>query len=120
MARVLGLGGIFFKAQDGDALRDWYRRVLGFDIAEWGGAQFAHPTSGFTLWSPFDADSDYFEPSSLPFMINLIVDDIDGILEMAKAAGVEPIRRDDSDPYGRFAWLLDPAGIKVELWQPPS
>lgn len=121
MAKVLGLGGIFFKAADGEALGDWYRRVLGFEIQEgWGGAMWPHPQKGFTLWSPFKADTTYFEPSSQGFMINLIVDDLDGVLSKAAAAGVEPLGREDSDPNGRFAWLLDPAGIKVELWEPPA
>lgn len=118
MTGVLGIGGIFFKAPDGDALRDWYRDVLGFEIEDWGGTQFKHPDRGFTVWGPFKADTAYFEPSTQPFMINLIVDDMDGVLAKAAEAGVEPLGRDDSDPNGRFAWLLDPAGIKVELWQP--
>jgi catechol 2,3-dioxygenase-like lactoylglutathione lyase family enzyme len=118
MAKVLGLGGVFFKAAEPSAVSDWYRRVLGFPIADWGGAQFAHPDRGSTVWSPFPADAGYFEPSGLPFMINLIVDDLDGVLARAKAEGVEPLGREDSDPNGRFAWLLDPAGVKVELWQP--
>lgn len=118
MARVVGIGGIFFKTQDGDAVRGWYRDVLGFSVEDWGGTQFPHPDRGFTVWSPFKADSEYFEPSTQPFMINLIVDDLDGVLDRAAQAGVKPLGRDDSDPNGRFAWLLDPAGFKVELWQP--
>ena len=118
MAKVLGLGGIFFKTEDGDAVRAWYRDVLGFPIEDWGGAQFPHPDRGQVVWSPFKADTVYFEPSTQPFMINLIVDDMDGVLARAAEAGVEPLGRDDSDPNGRFAWLLDPAGIKDELWQP--
>ena len=74
MAKVLGLGGIFFKAEDGDAVRAWYRDVLGFPIEDWGGAQFPHPDRGQVVWSPFKADTVYFEPSTQPFMINLIVD----------------------------------------------
>jgi catechol 2,3-dioxygenase-like lactoylglutathione lyase family enzyme len=121
MAKVLGLGGIFFKAADGDALSDWYRRVLGFEIQDgWGGAMWPHPQQGFTLWSPFKADTTYFEPSAQPFMINLIVDDLDGLLAKAKGAGVEPLGREDGDANGRFAWLMDPAGVKIELWQPPA
>jgi catechol 2,3-dioxygenase-like lactoylglutathione lyase family enzyme len=117
MAKVVGIGGIFFKTADPKALGDWYRRVLGFPLSEWDGAMFPHTPEGLTLWSPFKADTEYFAPSSQPFMINLIVDDLDGLLEQAKAQGVEPIGRQE-DSNGRFAWLLDPAGIKVELWQP--
>ena len=120
MAGILGIGGVFFLAEDGDAIRDWYRDVLGFNIEDWGGAMFQHPDRGYTVWSPFKADSTYFAPSTLPFMINLIVDDMDAVLAKAADAGVTPLGRDDSDASGRFAWLLDPAGIKIELWQPPA
>ncbi|MDO9223736.1 MAG: VOC family protein [Caulobacter sp.] len=120
MASVLGVGGVFFKADDVDAVRGWYRDVLGFVIEDWGGAMFPHPPSGYTVWSPFKADTGYFAPSTQPFMINLIVDDLDGVLARAAGHGVEPLGREDSDPSGRFAWLLDPAGIRIELWQPPA
>ncbi|ESQ77082.1 VOC family protein [Asticcacaulis sp. YBE204] len=117
MAKVVGLGGVFFKAADPTAVKDWYAKVLGFEITEWGGAMFAHPGIGHTTWAPFAADTTYFEPSTASFMVNLIVDDIDGVLQAAKAQGVEPTGRMD-ESYGRFAWLVDPAGIKVELYQP--
>jgi len=119
MAKVLGIGGVFFKAQDPQAVRDWYARVLGFEISKWGGAKFAHPTAGSTNWSVFAADSDYYAPSAAPFMINYIVDDLDGVLARAKAEGAEPVGDPTNDDYGKFAWLLDPAGVKIELWQPP-
>jgi predicted enzyme related to lactoylglutathione lyase len=118
MAKVLGLGGIFFKAQDQKAVRDWYARVLGFEIHDWGGAIFKHPKVGNTNWSSFPADTKYFEPSDAPFMINFIVDDIDGVLAKAAAEGVEPTGRQDEESMGRFAWLIDPAGVKIELWEP--
>jgi predicted enzyme related to lactoylglutathione lyase len=117
MAKVLGLGGIFFKAEDPKAVRDWYARVLGFDIHDWGGAIFTQPKST-TNWSPFAADTQYFAPSTAPFMINFIVDDIDGVLAKAAAEGVEPLGQQDEGGMGRFAWLLDPAGVKIELWEP--
>ena len=117
MARVLGLGGIFFKAEDPKAVRDWYARVLGFDIHDWGGVIFRQP-KGTSTWSPFDADTKYFDPGSAPFMINFIVDDIDGVLARAAAEGAEPTGRQDEGGMGRFAWLLDPAGVKIELWEP--
>jgi catechol 2,3-dioxygenase-like lactoylglutathione lyase family enzyme len=118
MAKVLGLGGVFFKAEDPAAVRDWYARVLGFDIHDWGGAVFKPVKGGSTNWSAFSADTRYFEPSTAPFMINFIVDDIDGLLAKAAAEGVEPVGRQDEDGIGRFAWLLDPAGVKIELWEP--
>ncbi|MDP1738982.1 MAG: VOC family protein [Caulobacter sp.] len=118
MAGVIGIGGVFFKAQDGAAVREWYGRVLGLKIEDWGGLAFPPLTRGVTVWSPFAADTPYFDPSTQPFMINFVVDDLDGVLDQARAEGVEPLGRDDSDPHGSFAWLLDPAGVKIELWQP--
>ncbi|MEO8112817.1 MAG: VOC family protein [Phenylobacterium sp.] len=120
MARVLGVGGVFFKADDLATVRDWYARVLGFEVADWGGAIFPHPARGYQVWSPFAADTAYFDPSTAPVMVNLIVDDLDGVLSRAKAEGVEAIGREDADPSGRFAWIIDPAGLKLELWEPSS
>lgn len=120
MAKVLGIGGVFFKASDPAALTAWYERVLGFASADWGGAMWPHGDRGYTLWSPFKAETKYFEPSTAAFMINFIVDDMDGVLARAAAEGVFPTGRDDSDPSGRFAWLMDPEGLKIELWQPPE
>lgn len=117
MAKILGVGGFFFKAPDPAAVRAWYARVLGFEVTDWGGVVFEHPKVGVTTWSPFDADTRYFEPSQAAFMINFIVDDLDGVLAKAASEGVEPTGRQDED-MGRFAWLIDPAGVKIELWQP--
>jgi len=119
MARVLGVGGVFFKAADPAALGEWYGRVLGMEVQDWG-AMFPYPDRGYTVWSPFAADSGYFDPSPHAFMVNLVVDDLDGVLARAMTAGVEPLGRDDGDENGKFAWLLDPAGVKVELWEPPA
>ena len=116
MARVVGLGGVFVKAPALDAWRTWYRDVLGVRFEAFGSALFKHPNTGFATLAPFASDTDYFRPSQQPFMINLIVDDIDGVLAMAAAAGALPTGRQD-EPYGRFAWLIDPAGIKVEIWE---
>lgn len=117
MAQVLGIGGVFFKAPDVAETRAWYERVLGLSFTEWGSAMFDHPQVGMQQLSAFAQDSGYFAPSTLPFMINLIVDDMDGVLARAADAGVTPTGREDHE-YGRFAWLVDPAGVKVELWQP--
>ena len=84
MAQVLGIGGIFFKADDKAAVEDWYRRVLGFDIQKWGGAMFKPADRAYQVWTPFAADTKHFEPSTHPFMVNLMVDDLDGVLEKAK------------------------------------
>jgi len=116
MAQVLGIGGVFVKAEDTAALAAWYARVLGFELQGYGGAMWPPPADGFTLWSPFAASTDYFAPSASPFMLNLRVDDIDGMVDRVQAAGETILGRSD-ESYGRFAWLLDPQGVKIELWE---
>ena len=116
MASVLGIGGLFVKADDTDALGAWYARVLGFSLSDYGGAMWPPAPGGFTLWSPFKADTDYFAPSALPFMLNLRVDDMDGMVARIEAAGETVLGRQD-ESYGRFAWLMDPQGLKIELWE---
>ncbi len=123
MAKILGVGGIFFKARDQQALLQWYREVLGLDIEDWGGTVFLpqamadHPGSG-TVFSPFAADTDYMEPSTKDFMINLAVDDLDGVLARCAEHGVLPLKQFPDDYNGRFAHIMDPEGTKIELWQP--
>lgn len=117
MAKVVGVGGVFIKAPDIEAWKGWYRNVPGVEIEDFGGAIFPHPTIGYSLIAAFGADSDYFAPSPHAVMINLIVDDLDGVLARAAKAGETPISREDGE-QGRFAHLIDPAGVKVELWQP--
>ena len=117
MARVTGLGGIFYKVADTAATQAWYRDNLG--VGGDYGAMFAFKDDdpeGFSLLSPFKADSDYFAPSAAPFMINLRVDDLDGMIADLAAKEISILGRQDED-YGRFAWILDPDGIKVELFQ---
>ncbi|MDQ3144186.1 MAG: VOC family protein [Pseudomonadota bacterium] len=117
MAKVTGLGGIFYKVADTAATQAWYQENLGVG-GEWG-AMFPYKKDdpeGFSLLSPFKADSDYFAPSAAPFMINLRVDDLDGMIADLAVKGIAILGRQDED-YGRFAWILDPDGIKVELWQ---
>lgn len=123
MAKVLGIGGVFFKAKDPAALMNWYRDVVGMHVHDWGGvfitpeAMAAHPGAG-SVFSPFKADTDYFEPSTKEFMINLAVDDIDGILANCAKHGVTPVRTFPDEFNGRFAHIMDPEGNKIELWQP--
>ena len=117
MRRVTGLGGVFYKVADPDKTRAWYQETLGIG-GEWG-ANFPFKKDdpgGFALLAPFKVDSDYFGPSSLPFMINLRVDNLDELIADLAAKGIEILGRQDED-YGRFAWILDPDGVKVELWQ---
>ena len=120
MAAVVGLGGVFYKAADKAKVKDWYDRVLGVTFTDWGGAMFEHPKAGCTQVTPFAADTDHFAPSRLPFMINLIVDDLDGVLARAEAAGGNPQGRQDYEGMGKFAWLMDPDGVKIELWEPAA
>ena len=127
LQRVTGLGGIFFKAQDGPKLREWYRVHFGLNIhPAYGGTSFRwreddDPTRmGETVWSIFDADTKYLEPSKASFMLNYRVADIDAVLEQLRAEGVWiDDKREDSE-YGRFAWILDGEGNRIELWQPPA
>ena len=117
MARVTGLGGIFYKVADPEKTRDWYQQNLGIG-GEWG-AMFPFKKDdpeGFTLFSPFKRDSDYFGPSAKEFMVNLRVDDLDGMVADLETKGIEILGRQDED-YGRFAWIIEPDGVKVELWQ---
>lgn len=124
--RILGIGGIFFKSQDKDVLGAWYRDKLGFTpgpggavIFPWRSAESPN-RSHVTVWSLFPADTDYFSPSPAPFMVNYIVDDLDAFLDRVAADGVrvDP-KREDYD-YGRFAWIYDPEGNKIELWEPAA
>ncbi len=117
MAKVTGLGGIFYKVADPDATRAWYLATLGIG-GEWG-AMFPFKkdeAEGFSLLSPFKATTDYFDPSEQPFMINLRVDDLDGLIADLAAKGIDILGTQNED-YGKFAWILDCDGIKIELWE---
>ena len=122
MAKVTGVGGIFFKARDPKALADWYAKHLGLTISDFGGAMFAEDANrpGFVLWSPFKQDTNYFAPSDKPFMVNFRVDDLHALLAQLRAAGVEVDAKVDEQEYGRFGWIMDPEGNRVELWEPPA
>jgi predicted enzyme related to lactoylglutathione lyase len=118
---VTGVGGIFFKAKDPKALAAWYRDVLGLPLESWGGALLKydapkHPPA--VVWNAFPASTSYFAPSTGAFMINYAVDDMDAMLARLTAKGVAILKREDGDENGRFAWILDPEGNKIELWQP--
>jgi catechol 2,3-dioxygenase-like lactoylglutathione lyase family enzyme len=118
---ITGFGGLFIKSRSPKALSDWYRDVLGLEVTSWGGAKLAYDAPGHPpafIWSPFAADSDHMAPSTRDFMINLAVDDMDAFIARLASKGVAILRRDDEDPFGRFAWILDPDGTKIELWQP--
>lgn len=118
---VTGIGGIFVKSDHPKALMAWYRDVLGITLEPWGGAALAYDAPAhppvLTL-NAFARDSDYMAPSQREFMLNFAVDDLDAILKKVQASGVAVLKRDDTDPSGRFAWIVDPDGTKIELWQP--
>ncbi len=116
MAKVLGIGGVFFKARDVAATKAWYARVLGFEPTDHGVIFPPLPPGGMTIWGPFAADTTYFAPSTAAMMLNLVVDDLDGVLARVRAEGVEVLGGQD-EAYGRFAWIMDPNGVKLELWQ---
>ena len=118
---VTGIGGVFFKSRDPKALAAWYKDVLGLPVEPWGGALLRYDAPGHPavlVVTPFAETTTYFEPSGRDFMLNFAVDDLDAILARAQARGVTVLKRDDSDPQGRFAWIVDPEGTKIELWQP--
>lgn len=119
MARVTGIGGVFFKARDREALIAWYREHLGMDPSDHGSVAFRWGgENGTTVWSPFAHDTDYFNPSTAPFMINYRVDDLDGLLAKLRAAGVSVDDKVEEYEYGRFGWIMDPEGNRLELWEP--
>jgi catechol 2,3-dioxygenase-like lactoylglutathione lyase family enzyme len=119
--RITGLGGIFVRSPDPRALAAWYRDVLGLPIEPWGGAALRYDAPGHppvVTWNAFRHDTTYMAPSTRDFMLDFAVDDLDAFLARLAAHGVHPLKRDDSDPSGRFAWIMDPDGTKIELWQP--
>jgi predicted enzyme related to lactoylglutathione lyase len=124
MAKVTGIGGVFFKSNgDHAALAAWYQQHLGMPLESWGGAILRWPDDhgtdqGLTVWSVAKRDTKWFAPSDAPFMINYRVDNLDELLASLKAAGVEILQGPESAENGKFAWIVDPDGNKVELWEP--
>lgn len=125
MKRVTGIGGIFFTARNPAALHAWYRKHLGIDVLDWGGAAFpwadaeGQPTTGTTIWSVGAADGEGFGPAKAPFMINYRVHDLAALLQALRDEGCNVLEKTDDSGYGKFGWVIDPEGNKVELWQPP-
>ena len=126
MKRVTGIGGIFFKAKDPVALRAWYQKHLGIDVQEWGGAAFiwaddaGNPTKGTTVWNIGEANNEYYAPSKSSFMINYRVADLASLLKTLRDEGCNVLDKTDDSEYGKFGWVMDPEGNKIELWQPPA
>ena len=126
MKRVTGIGGIFFQAKDPKTLHAWYQRHLGIDVQPWGGAAFTwsdeqgRPTGGTTIWSVGAADGHPFAPGTSTFMINYRVADLKSLLQVLRAEGCNVLDKLDESEYGKFGWVMDPEGNKVELWEPPA
>jgi predicted enzyme related to lactoylglutathione lyase len=123
MRRVTGVGGIFFKCQDPNQIKSWYAQHLGFQTDQWGTnfewRQSDDPDKkGFTQWSPFKADTKYFDPSPKDFMINFRVENLEALVPLLKAEGVTVLDEIESFDYGKFVHILDPEGNKIELWEP--
>jgi len=117
---ITGLGGIFFKSRDPKALMAWYRDVLGIQLEAWGGAAMRYDAPGHPPVATLNAFRDtthYMDPSTREFMLDFAVDDLTAFLDRLKAKGVAILKREDS-PDGNFAWIVDPDGTKIELWQP--
>ena len=121
MRRVTGIGGIFIKARDPEALREWYRKHLGLDIQEWGGLSLRwDDPNGVTVWSIMPATSDYFQPSTAPFMVNYRVENLAELLALLRSEGCDVDEKTDTSEFGKFGWVMDPEGNRVELWEPPA
>jgi predicted enzyme related to lactoylglutathione lyase len=125
MKRVTGIGGIFIKSADPARMREWYKARLGINIEEWGGTAFAwrgaeNPEGiGTTVWNIFDASSNYFDPSRSTFMVNYRVADLVALIAALRTEGCNVSDKIDESEYGKFGWVFDPDGNKIELWEPP-
>lgn len=123
MKRVTGIGGIFFKCNDQQLSKQWYERHLGIRSDAYGGCFEWHTqegAKGHTVWSPFTADTQYFSPSKAAFMVNYRVENLVDLLIVLRDEGVEVVGDMEENEFGKFAWILDPNGIKLELWEPPK
>ena len=125
MKRVTGLGGIFFKARDPKALTEWYDQHLGVTPGPDGSVmlrwrEFDDPErEAYSVWAPFKEDTPYFKPSEKPFMVNFRVENLEKLLPLLEQEGVTVLPEREDGEFGRFAWVLDPEGNKIELWEPP-
>ena len=126
MKRVTGIGGVFFHAKDPKLLAAWYKAHLGVDVQSWGGASFdwvdddGNPVKGTTAWMIAPQDSRQFEPSKAPFMVNYRVADLSALRMALRDEGCEVLEKTDESEFGKFGWVMDPEGNKVELWEPPK
>lgn len=125
MKRVTGVGGIFFKANDAAALRAWYQKHLGIDVQAWGGTAFrwddgdGNPINGTTVWS-ISSGADEQVSDGHTFMISYRVDDLHSLIAVLREEGCHVLDKVDDSEHGKFGWVIDPEGNKVELWEPPA
>jgi predicted enzyme related to lactoylglutathione lyase len=125
MKRVTGIGGIFFKAKDAPALQAWYKRHLGIEVQVWGGTIFpwtdasGQPVGGSTVWSIAPTEAAQFAPGTASFMVNYRVADVHALVKLLREEGCAVLDKIDESEYGKFAWVMDPEGNKIELWEPP-
>ena len=115
--RVAGIGGVFFRARDPEALKRWYGDHLGIDLEDYG-TTFTAADSDQTVWAPFPADTGYFGRREQQLMVNYRVLDLDAMVSQLRAAGIEVEEHAEEHEYGRFAWATDPEGNRFELWEP--
>ena len=125
MRRVTGIGGIFFKARDPAALNAWYKSHLGIDVKPWGAAldwtdEAGQPVAGTTAWRIAGDANEDFGPGQPSFMVNYRVADLHGLLAALRAEGCTVLDKIDESEFGKFGWVVDPEGNKVELWEPPE
>lgn len=119
--RVTGLGGFFFKTKDPDKIKDWYARQLGLATDAYGCTFWWKDKEGkdcATQWSPMKDDTSYFKPSTSSFMINFRVENLEELLGVLSQEGITVVGEMETYDYGKFGWILDPDGNKIELWEP--
>ena len=119
--RVTGLGGFFFKTKDPNAIKQWYNKHLGLNTDQYGCTFWWKDKEGqdcSTQWSPMKDDTNYFKPSKSPFMMNFRVENLEQLLKVLRLEGVTVVGEIEEYSYGKFGWILDPDGNKLELWEP--
>ncbi|MBS2030162.1 MAG: VOC family protein [Deltaproteobacteria bacterium] len=119
MERVQGIGGVFFKCRRPEQLQRWYEKHLGVPLHN-GYVLFSAKAKDQTLWAPFPAKTDYFKPSRAPFIINFRVNNLDRMLAQLRKAKCKVDAKVEASEFGRFGWVMDPEGNRVELWEPPK
>lgn len=119
MERVTGIGGVFQRAGRSEGLREWYAEHLGIDVSQWGTATFDWAAGGSSTWALFDHDTDYLGRPEQSFMVCFRVADLDAMLAQLRAAGDEVVDEVQESEHGRFGWVIDPEGTRIELWEPP-